>query len=94
MAKPLKEISLSILDLVTFYPRRWVDRTSEARVRQWMTVNPVTIAPETPIDEAAQIMFDNNFRHLPVVKDGRPLGIVSLRLLARWAFDKSVQTAE
>ena len=23
----------SILDLVTFYPRRWVDRTSEARVR-------------------------------------------------------------
>ena len=23
----------SVLDLVTFYPRRWVDRTSEARVR-------------------------------------------------------------
>jgi CBS domain-containing protein len=39
-------------------------------------------------------MFDNNFRHLPVVKDGRPLGIVSLRLLARWAFDESVQRAQ
>jgi CBS domain-containing protein len=38
-------------------------------------------------------MFDNNFRHLPVVKDGRPLGIVSLRLLARWAFE-SVQRAQ
>ena len=68
-------------------------RAAEARVRQWMTVNPVTIAPETPIDEAAQIMFDNNFRHLPVVKDGRPLGIVSLRILARWAF-QSVQRPE
>jgi CBS domain-containing protein len=66
-------------------------RAAEARVRQWMTPNPVTIEPDLTIDEAAAIMFDNNFRHLPVVKDGRPLGIVSLRLLARWAFD-SVQT--
>ena len=66
-------------------------RAAEARVRQWMTPDPVTIGPDLTIDEAAAIMFDNNFRHLPVVKDGRPLGIVSLRLLARWAFD-SVQT--
>ena len=68
-------------------------RAAEARVRQWMTPNPVTIEPETPIEDAAQVMFDNNFRHLPVVKDGRPLGIVSLRLLSRWAFD-SVQRPE
>ena len=59
-----------------------------------MTMDPVTIEPETTIEEAAKIMFDNNFRHLPVVKDGRPLGIVSLRLLARWAFDQSVQTTQ
>src|SRR5439155_2565216 len=64
-------------------------RAAEARVRQWMTVDPITIGPETTIDEAAQIMFERNFRHLPVVKDGRPLGIVSLRLLSRWAFDRS-----
>jgi CBS domain-containing protein len=68
-------------------------RAAEARVRQWMTPNPVTIDPQTSIEDAAQVMFDNNFRHLPVVKDGRPLGIVSLRLLSRWAFD-SVQRAE
>jgi len=68
-------------------------RAAEARVRQWMTPNPVTIEPELTIDEAAKIMFDNNFRHLPVVKDGRALGIVSLRLLARWAFDQSVHSA-
>jgi CBS domain-containing protein len=62
-------------------------RAAEARVRQWMTPDPVTIEPEMPIEDAAQVMFDNNFRHLPVVKDGRPLGIVSLRLLSRWAFE-------
>jgi CBS domain-containing protein len=65
-------------------------RAAEARVRHWMTPSPVTIAPETSVEDAAQVMFDNNFRHLPVVKDGRPLGIVSLRLLSRWAFE-SVQ---
>jgi len=68
-------------------------RAAEARVRQWMTPDPVTIEPELTVDEAAKIMFDHNFRHLPVVKDGRPLGIVSLRLLSRWAFE-SVQRAE
>ncbi len=66
-------------------------RAAEARVRQWMTPDPVTIDPGLTIEEAAKIMFDNNFRHLPVVKDGRALGIVSLRLLARWAFE-SVQS--
>ncbi|HVA31065.1 MAG TPA: CBS domain-containing protein [Gaiellaceae bacterium] len=64
-------------------------RAAEARVRQWMTADPLTIDPDTTVEEAAKIMFDHNFRHLPVVKDGRPLGIVSLRVLARWAFDRS-----
>jgi CBS domain-containing protein len=64
-------------------------RAAEARVRQWMTPDPITVDPGVSIDEAANIMFEHNFRHLPVVKDGRPLGIVSLRLLSRWAFDRS-----
>ena len=63
-------------------------RAAEARVRQWMTVDPITIGPETTIDEAAQIMFERNFRHLPVTnKDGRLLGIVSLRRLSQWEFE-------
>jgi CBS domain-containing protein len=66
-------------------------RAAEARVRNWMTENPLTVEPETTVEEAAQIMFERNFRHLPVVKDGRPLGIVSLRVLSRWAFDRSGQ---
>ncbi|HTZ07088.1 MAG TPA: CBS domain-containing protein [Gaiellaceae bacterium] len=64
-------------------------RAAEARVRQWMTPDPFTIGPETSIEDAAKIMFEHNFRHLPVVQDGRNLGIVSLRLLARWQFDQS-----
>jgi CBS domain-containing protein len=62
-------------------------RAAEARVRQWMTTDPVTVEPDLPLEEALAIMFDHHFRHLPVVKDGRPLGIVSLRDLARWRFE-------
>lgn len=53
--------------------------TSEARVRQWMTPDPVTAPPDLPLDDAAQIMLDNGFRHLPVVDGSNVLGIVSLR---------------
>ncbi len=53
--------------------------TSEARVRQWMTEDPVTVAPDTPLDAAAQVMLENGFRHLPVVDDGQVVGVVSLR---------------
>src|SRR5690348_1849004 len=71
-------------------------RAAEARVRQWMTESVITIEPETTIEDAATMMFERNFRHLPVTKDGRMLGIVSLRRLSQYEFEhakKSVQPA-
>lgn len=62
-------------------------RAAEARVRQWMTEGVITIDPETTVDEAATMMFEKNFRHLPVMKDGRLLGIVSLRRLSQYEFE-------
>ena len=53
--------------------------TSDARVRQWMTENPVTAPPDMTFEEASKIMLDKGFRHLPVVDGETILGIVSLR---------------
>jgi CBS domain-containing protein len=53
--------------------------TSDARVRQWMTADPVTAEPGMDLEEAAQVMLDNGFRHLPVVEGQNVLGVVSLR---------------
>jgi CBS domain-containing protein len=65
-------------------------RAAEARVRQWMTEGVITIEPETEIKDAAKMMFERNFRHLPVVnKDGRLLGIASLRRLSQHEFQHS-----
>ena len=48
-------------------------------VSEWMTPDPRYACPETLVDDAAQIMFRNGFRHLPIL-DGKHLcGIVSLR---------------
>ena len=54
--------------------------TSDARVRQWMTEDPLTASADMGVEEAAQIMLEHNFRHLPIVDDaGGVVGLVSMR---------------
>jgi CBS domain-containing protein len=53
--------------------------TSDARVRLWMTADPITASPDMDLDEAARIMLDNGFRHLPVVDGDNVIGVASLR---------------
>jgi CBS domain-containing protein len=54
--------------------------TSEARVRQWMTEDPITASLDTDVEAAARTMLENGFRHLPVTDEtGRVVGIASLR---------------
>ena len=62
--------------------------SSEARVREWMTASPVTATEETSVEEAARTMLDQGFRHLPVIADGRPIGIVSIRDVAEWGAER------
>ena len=60
--------------------------TSQERVRQWMTVEPVTLTPDTPAEDAARIMLERGFRHIPVIDGERAVGIVSIRDVAEWRF--------
>lgn len=54
--------------------------TSEARVRQWMTEDPLTAPADMGVEDAAQIMLEHNFRHLPIVDEaGAVVGLVSMR---------------
>jgi CBS domain-containing protein len=49
-------------------------------LRDVMSTEVVTITPNTTIHDAARIMFDHWFRHLPVVtENGEVVGIISLR---------------
>lgn len=50
---------------------------AETTLASVMTRDPDTIAPERTAIEALRAMSDGGYRHLPVVKDGRIVGIVS-----------------
>ena len=62
--------------------------SSEARVREWMTPDPITLGPAASPKEAAEIMLDRGFRHIPVVDGERAIGIVSIRDVARWSTEE------
>lgn len=48
-------------------------------VSKWMTPDPQSAAPDTPVDDAAQVMLLNGFRHLPIVEGNEVRGVVSIR---------------
>lgn len=56
--------------------------SSEARVREWMTPDPITMSEHASVEEAGETMIERGFRHIPVVEGDRAIGIVSIRDLA------------
>src|ERR1700694_2677811 len=53
--------------------------SSEARVREWMTPDPVSMTEDASVEEAGQTMIERGFRHIPVVAAARAGGIGSNR---------------
>ena len=50
-----------------------------------MAKNPVTVTPDTPVDEAASAMKKGHFRRLPVVENGKLVGFLSDKDIMRVA---------
>lgn len=49
------------------------------RVQDIMTISYITVAPETPVLEARQLMMEKRIRHLLVTNGGKLAGIVTDR---------------
>lgn len=60
-------------------------------VREIMTTDLVTANPRETVEECLRFMTDKRFRHLPVVGDGKLLGIISIGDLVKQVI--SVQSA-
>jgi len=61
------------------------NRPSELLVREVMTANTIYCDFDAKISEAEELMYKNNIRHLPVVKDGKPISMISSRdVIAYW----------
>ena len=57
---------------------------AETKVGDVMTTEVVVVRPTRTVGEAMQIVSEKRVRHLPVVEDGRLLGIISSGDLTRW----------
>jgi CBS domain-containing protein len=62
---------------------------------EWYTSRaPVTIEPDADSSTAARLMVQHEIRHLPVTRDGRPVGMLSARdLLLVEAWRREVAAA-
>jgi len=49
------------------------------RLSEVMTRRPRTLSPDKTFSDALDIMHEGGFRHVPVVEEGRPVGMISCR---------------
>ncbi len=59
-----------------------------------MTPNPMTMAPDQTAIDALRLMWDGGFRHLPLVKNGKVLGVVSRGDFKGLEFDRHEEERE
>ncbi len=55
----------------------------DVRVSQIMQRDPVTAAPDMEVNDLRRTMLESGARYLPVVQDGRLLGVISFRDVAK-----------
>ncbi|MEZ5901421.1 MAG: CBS domain-containing protein [Hyphomicrobium sp.] len=68
---------ISERDLIRVIAQKGVDALT-VPVSEVMTRNVIVCGETTPVDEIMEMMTNGRFRHLPVVEDGRLIGIVSI----------------
>jgi CBS domain-containing protein len=49
------------------------------RLAEVMTKEPKTVSPKESFGYAMLVMHENGFRHMPVLENGEPVGVVSAR---------------
>ncbi len=68
--------------------------SAETPVWQIMSAPVVTVTPDQDVRECMQLMTQQRIRHLPVMQDGRMVGMISIGDLVRTVIEEQDQTIE
>jgi CBS domain-containing protein len=71
--------------------------SKDTLVSEIMVASPTTITPQCSVDDAMRLITTNRIRHLPVVADGKLLGMISIGDLVNWiafAQDHTIEQLE
>jgi CBS domain-containing protein len=68
--------------------------SADTRVRQIMSSPVTTVTPAQTVNECMKIVTDQRLRHLPVLEQGRVVGVVSIGDLVKAVIEDQQQQIE
>ena len=79
------------------YSRKVILKGKSSRntsVRELMTPDPITVTPDTTIEDCMQLMTNKFIRHLPVVESDHVVGVISIGDVVRYIIEEQRHTIE
>ena len=68
--------------------------SSQTAVSDIMSGSPITVGPETDVFDCMRLCTDSRIRHLPVVEDGKVVGVISIGDLVKAVIDAQAEQIE
>lgn len=66
----------------------------DTRVEEIMTAEVVTASPELTLEQALRLVSERRIRHLPVTKDGKLIGVISIGDMVKTLISLQKETIE